>query len=219
MDFLDTRILICLIFAISHELLDLFVNVNLNIKYIELIEDLFTKQGDTTFEINHPTSDQYYSIIRIFVKIWSKNIPEIYNNISFTDNKLDEQEKIFDDCIDNFLQINSIETLSNGNTIAIPFKYNGMNTVHIPSDVKLDIKFLMCWCEGIDSAMKRYNNNGFSYNIINYLTTLQNIDDFDISKITKDTFLTEEEFNYYCTIVTINIEHMNANNYTFHFYD
>jgi hypothetical protein len=93
---------------------------------------------------------------------------------------------------------------------------NGMTIVfnteqtefHIPFQFTLD--FLISWCikwnEELDS--KNTSTYQFSNNIITYLKTLDNIDDFNMDCVQKDHNLSEEQFKYCCEFIQLNISHL-----------
>lgn len=121
-------------------------------------------------------------------------------------------DKLLHNAVDIFLQYNDIETLSDNNTVYIPFEYKGKNTFPIPKEIIVDIEFIKCWCENI----MRYNL--FSKNIILYLET-SSLDNVDISIVDKDTYLSQEDFYSFCEFMSHSIEHINNSIHQFHFYD
>lgn len=91
----------------------------------------------------------------------------------------------------------------NGMTLSIPC-ITEQTEFHIPFKFTLD--FLILWCIKWNEENKSIHP--FSNNIITYLKTLENIDDFNIDYIHKDHNLSEEQFKYCCEFIQININHL-----------
>ena len=113
-----------------------------------------------------------------------------------------------------------IETLSH-NTVIIPCNCMIIDKISIPIEITVDIDFLCRWFSNIVPLYCKAGSvtKGFSANIINYLQGKPIDYNFDFSTVPVDRYLSKEEFNYYCTFATINIEHIKNPFYKFHFYD
>jgi hypothetical protein len=106
------------------------------------------------------------------------------------------------------------------NTVIIP---SIIDKISIPIEISINIEFLCRWFNNIVSENCKPGDvtKEFSVNIRNYLNGKRIDYDFDFSTIPVDRYLSKEEFNYYCTLASINIEYI-KNPYvssTFHFYD